>query len=96
MMMKTSKWDMAEFIDTKEDVIAHLTVALEENDIDFLLSVISALARSKGMAEIAQELGVSREGLNKSLSPGSNPAFGTIVKTLDSLGLQLRVESKSA
>jgi probable addiction module antidote protein len=95
-MMKTSKWDMAEFIDTKEDVIAHLTVAFEENDIDFLLSVISALARSKGMAEIAQDLGVSREGLYKSLSPGSNPAFGTVVKTLDSLGLRLRVEPKSA
>ena len=38
--MKTSKWDMAEFIETKEDVIAHLSVALEENDIDFLLSVL--------------------------------------------------------
>ena len=94
--MKTSKWDMAEFIDTKEDVIAHLTVALEENDIDFLLSVINALARSKGIAQIAQDLGVSREGLYKSLSPGSNPAFGTVVRTLDNLGLRLLVEPKRA
>jgi len=94
--MKTSKWDMEEFIDTKEDVIAHLTVALEENDIDFLLSVLNALARSKGMAQIASELGVSREGLYKSLTPGSNPAFGTVVKTLDNLGLKLNVEFKRA
>jgi DNA-binding phage protein len=41
---------MAEFIESKEDVITHLKVALEENDIDFLLSVLNALARSKGMA----------------------------------------------
>jgi len=94
--MKTSKWDMAEFIETKEDVIAHLTVALEENDIDFLLSVLNALARSKGMAEIASELGVTREGLYKSLTPGSNPAFGTVVKTLDTLGFKLNVELKKA
>ena len=94
--MKTSKWDMAEFIDTKEDVIAHLSVALEENDIDFLLSVLSALARSKGMAQIADDLGVSREGLYKSLSPGSNPAFGTVVKTLDTLGFKLNIELKHA
>ena len=94
--MKTSKWDMAEFIDTKEDVIAHLTVALEENDIDFLLSVLNALARSKGMGKIAEELGVSREGLYKSLSPGSNPAFGTVVKTLDTLGFKLNIELKKA
>ena len=87
---------MAEFIDTKEDVIAHLAVALEENDIDFLLSILNALARSKGMAEIAADLGVSREGLYKSLSPGSNPAFGTVVKTLDSLGFKLNIELKQA
>ena len=93
--MKTSKWDMAEFIETKEDVIAHLKVALEENDIDFLLSVINALARSKGMAQIAGELGVSREGLYKSLTPGSNPAFGTVIKTLDTLGFKLNIELKN-
>jgi probable addiction module antidote protein len=94
--MKTSKWDMAEFIDTEEDVIAHLSVALAENDIDFLLSVLNALARSKGMAQIAVELGVSREGLYKSLAPGSNPAFGTVVKALDNLGFKLNIELKHA
>jgi probable addiction module antidote protein len=94
--MKTSKWDMAEFIETKEDVIAHLTVALEENDIDFLLSVLNALARAKGMAQIAAELGVSREGLYKSLSPGNNPTFGTVVKTLDTLGFKLSIQQKKA
>ena len=94
--MKTSKWDMAEFIDTKEDVIAHLSVALEENDVDFLLSVLNALARSKGMTQIAADLGVSREGLYKTLSPGSNPSFGTVVKTLDYLGFKLNIEYRKA
>jgi probable addiction module antidote protein len=86
--MKTSKWDMAEFLDTKEDIIAHLSLALEENDIDFLLSVLNSLARSKGMAQIALELGVSREGLYKSLTPGSNPAFGTYSKNPQYFGIQ--------
>ena len=94
--MKTSKWDMAEFIDTKEDVIAHLKVALEENDVDFLLSVLNALARSKGMAKVAADLGVTREGLYKTLSPGSNPAFATVVKTLNNLGFKLNIEFKKA
>jgi len=85
---------MAEFMETKEDIIAHLSVALEENDIDFLLSVINALARAKGMTQIAAELGVSREGLYKSLAKGSNPAFGTVVKTLDNLGFKLNIELK--
>ena len=53
----------------EEDVIAHLTVALEENEIDFLLSILNSLVRSKGMAQIAAELGVSREGLIKPWPP---------------------------
>ena len=94
--MKTSKWDMAESMDTKEDVLAHLALAIEDNDIDFLLSTLNALARAKGMAQIAADLGVSREGLYKSLSPGSNPSFATVVKTLDNLGFKLNVEVKQA
>ena len=92
--MKASKCDMAEFIDTKEDVIAHLTVALEENDTKFLLDVIGALARSEGMSQIARELGVTREGLYKSLAPAGNPSFETILKLLDILGFCLKVEQK--
>jgi probable addiction module antidote protein len=89
-----SDWDPAEFIDTKEDVIAHLTVALEENDTKFLLDVIGALARSEGMSQIARELGVTREGLYKSLAPAGNPSFETILKLLDILGFRLKVEQK--
>jgi probable addiction module antidote protein len=48
------------------------------------------------MAQIADELGVTREGLYKSLAPGCNPAFGTVVKTLDHLGFKLNVALKQA
>ncbi|MDR3334728.1 MAG: putative addiction module antidote protein [Treponema sp.] len=91
---KTSLWDMAEFINTKEDVIALFTVALDENDIDFLKSGINALARSKGMTAIARELGVTREGLYKSLSLNGNPSFTTMIKLLDNLGFRLKIEQK--
>jgi probable addiction module antidote protein len=94
--MEVSKWDMAEFIDTKEDVIAHLAVALEENDTEFLLDLIGALARSAGMSQIARELGVTREGLYKSLAPTGNPSFETVLKLLDILGFRLRIEQKAS
>jgi probable addiction module antidote protein len=87
---------MAEFIDSKEDVIAHLEVALAENDAEFLFEVIGALARSEGMTQIAREMGLSREGLYRSLSLGGNPSFETVMKLLDLLGFRLRVEQKSA
>jgi probable addiction module antidote protein len=94
--MKTSKWDLAEVLDDKEDVIAAIELALADNDTEFLFKVIGSLARSDGMTQIARELGVTREGLYKSLSPGGNPSFETILKLLDVLGFRFKVERKSA
>jgi probable addiction module antidote protein len=89
-----SNWDPAEFIETKEDVIANLSVALEDGDIEYLLKIMGDIARSEGMSQIARELGVTREGLYKSLAPAGNPSFGTVLKLLDILGFRLRVEQK--
>ncbi|MDR1178428.1 MAG: putative addiction module antidote protein [Spirochaetaceae bacterium] len=90
------KWDPADDIETKEDVAATLEAALEENDTEFLLSVIGDITRSEGMTRIAHELGVTREGLYKSLSATGTPSFETILKLLDILGFRLRVERKTA
>ena len=93
---KTTQWDPVKYINTKEDVAALLEAALEENDPDFLLSVIGDISRSKGMAHLARELGIDRAGLYKALAPDGNPSFKTVFKLLNLLGMQLRVERKSA
>jgi len=89
-----TEWDMAANIRTKSDVIAHLEAALAENDVPFLLSVMGDIARSEGMSKIASEMGLSREGLYRSLSPDGNPSFETVIKLLGLLGLRLTVERK--
>ena len=91
-----TKYDPADFINSKEDVIASLEVALEEDDTDLLLEVIGDIARSKGMAKIAKELNLDRKGLYKSLAPDGNPSFRTIFKLFDILGLRVRLEFKVA
>jgi probable addiction module antidote protein len=89
-------WDPADEIETKEDVIAYLEVALEENDPAFLLKTIGHIARSKGMVQLAKELNLDRAGLYKALSPEGNPSFVTVVKVLDNLGFQLNITQKKA
>ena len=91
-----SKYDPAEYINSKEDVIAFLEGAIEENDPDFLLQTIGDIARSKGMAKIAKELNIDRAGLYKALAPDGNPSFRTVFKLLDLLGMRVRLEQKSA
>jgi probable addiction module antidote protein len=92
--MKVYDWDMADDIETKEDVYAFLEAAFEENNLDTLLDVLGAIARSKGMAAIAKETGLNRESLYKSFSREGNPLFGTVVKVLDALGFQLSIKQK--
>ena len=94
--IKTKKWDPAEIIETKEDVIAFLEDAIEENDPEFLFKTIGYIARSKGMAQIARELDLNREGLYTALSPQGNPSFITVARVLDNLGFRLSIKMKEA
>ena len=89
-------WDPADDIETSEDVIAVLEAALEENDPEFLLSVIGDIARSKGMLKLAKELNLDRRGLYRAFSPDGNPYFLTVVKVLDNLGFKLSIQQKQA
>jgi len=91
-----SKYDPAEYIETKKDVIAFLEGALEENDPEFFFKTIGYIARSKGMAKIAKELNLNREGLYTALSPQGNPSFITIARVLDNLGFRLSLQLKKA
>jgi probable addiction module antidote protein len=85
-MEKITDWDIAEVLDTKEDILAHIQIAIEDNNIDFLFAILDSIPRAEGTKEIADELGLTREEL---LAKG-NVAF------LDLMGFRLRVESKSA
>ena len=91
-----SDWSLADEIETREDVVGILEAAFEENDMEFLFKVIGDIARSKGMTQIARELGLNRESLYRSLSQGGNPSFTTVVKVLDSLGFCISIKLKNA
>jgi len=90
------KWDLADEIKTKEDVMGVLDAALEENDPVLLLSVIGDIARSKGMSQLARELNLSRKGLYKSFSKEGNPSFLTVMGVLDNLGYGINIYQKKA
>jgi probable addiction module antidote protein len=91
-----SDWNLADEIETREDVIGILEAALEENDTEFLFKVIGDIARSKGMAQIARELNLNREGLYTALSPQGNPSFTTMMRVLDNLGFRLSILKKAS
>jgi probable addiction module antidote protein len=93
-----SDWNLADQVETSEDVTgtleAVIELAIQENDLEYLLQAIGEIARSKGMAQIARDLNLDRTSLYKSLSPEGNPSFFTVAKVSDNLGYQLSVKQK--
>jgi probable addiction module antidote protein len=65
---------------------------MEENDPSLLAAALGDIARARNMSQLAKEVGISREGLYKALSGEGNPAFYTISKVINALGLRLTVE----
>jgi probable addiction module antidote protein len=88
---KTLPWDSAEYLETKEDIVAYLEAVFEDGDPALISHALGVIARAKGMSQIAQAAGLGRESLYKALSPEGNPEFATVLKVLQALGLKLKV-----
>ena len=87
---QTRPWDPAEHLETEEDMAAYLNVALEEGDLSLIMASPGDIARAQRMAVVAQETGLGRESLDKSLSVNGNPEFATVLKVVRALGLRLQ------
>jgi probable addiction module antidote protein len=93
---KTTKYDVAEYLRTTEEMAAYLEACLEEADGDaaFVAKALGNIARAKGMTQVARDAGLSRESLYKALSGERSPEFETILKVISALGLKLHAEAR--
>ncbi|NMM02027.1 putative addiction module antidote protein [Paraburkholderia sp. RP-4-7] len=89
--IKTRQWDSAEHLKTETDMAEYFEACLLEGSDDpaFLAHALGVIARARGMAQLARDTGISREGLYKALSEDGNPSFATIIKVIRALGLEL-------
>lgn len=74
---------------------AYLEASIEEaaGDAALIAKALGDIARSKGMAQVARDSGLSRESLYKALSGERSLTFDTIFKVISALGLKLNVET---
>lgn len=88
---KFSRYDVVDYLKTEEDLAAYLEACMEEagHDAAYIAAALGDIARARGMAQLAKDTGISREGLYKALSPDGNPSLATILKVVKALGLKL-------
>jgi probable addiction module antidote protein len=92
-MRKTTRFDAADYLDSKERQVAYITAALETGDADL---VRDALGIARGMREIAKNAGLNRESLYKALGENGNPGFATMMRIVRALGLTLSARPATA
>jgi probable addiction module antidote protein len=92
---KTEPYDVAKFLRTPEEMAQYLDAWLADapDDVSGIARALGDIARARGMAQVAEDSGLSRESLYRALSENGNPSFATILKVTKALGVRLHALS---
>ncbi|WP_286162267.1 addiction module antidote protein [Burkholderia sp. WP9] len=63
--------------------------ALETGDATYIATALGVVARAKGMAQIANETGLSSEQLYRSFSENGKPTLKTTLAVMKAVGIDL-------
>lgn len=91
----TTPYDVADYLQTPEEMADYLKASIEEaqGDTIFIAKALGDIARAKGIAQVAQDTGISRENLDREFSGNMMPSLDTVLKVLQALGLKLNIET---
>ena len=90
--IKTRPFDMANCLTDEHDIEEYMRQVLEDGDPAELGAALGAIARARGMSDLARDTGLSREGLYKSLSGERAPSTDTLFKVIKALGFKLTLQ----
>jgi probable addiction module antidote protein len=88
-MAKAEPFDAAEYLDSPEMIAAYLNEAFESEDASAITVAIGTVAHARGKSAVAEKAGLSRENLHRALGGEAKPEFGTVIKVLHALGIDL-------
>ncbi len=84
-------FDPVEFLDDAESIQAYIDEAVETGDAAFISESIGVVARAKGMTDLAEKTGLSRETLYRTLSSKGNPSLKTLIAITSALGVSVKI-----
>jgi probable addiction module antidote protein len=92
MAIETVPYDPADDLGDPQDQAALLAEAFASGDRRFITTALGAVARARGMASVAEEAGVTRPALYKSLAETGDPQLSTLLGVVKALGLRLAIQ----
>ena len=91
--LKCSEFDIARLLKSKKAMTEYLNQVIADGDDAELAAALGHIARAKGMVDVAQSSGLSREALYKALKPNTKPRFDTVLKVIQALGMRITVHA---
>jgi|CXWL01.1.fsa_nt_gi probable addiction module antidote protein len=79
MSTKTTLWDVADHLDSKDAILGYLEAVFEDGDAALIAAALNDVARAKGMAS------------DPALS--SDTDISAVIRTLKALGLELTAKA---
>ncbi len=96
MTEKLTTYDPATALVDDTEIAVFMAGALATGDAGYIAKCVGAVARAKGMADIAAETGLSREQLYRSFSEDGNPTLKSTLAVMKALGIQLTAKIPDA
>lgn len=87
--LEVRDFNAAEYLGRESSRIHLLRDAAESGNAHYLATAIGAVARARGLTQLARETGIKRQTLNKSFGPQGNPTLETLMTVLSALGLEI-------
>jgi probable addiction module antidote protein len=91
MPIELKSYDVAERLDSNDEIRHYLDAAFEDGDPAIIKNALANAARARGMSEIAKDAGITRAGLYRALSEDGNPTLETMLKLTRALGVRLAI-----
>lgn len=89
MDVKFSRYDTADYLKTEDDIADYLEAVMEDGDPALIAAALGDVARARNLSQLAREVGMSRQGLDKALSGEGNPTLATVMKVARALNIRL-------
>lgn len=92
MVLVTYPVELAPYYESEAAQEELLNDALATGHAGYIANALGIIARARGMAGLAADIGVKRQQLYRALSEDGNPTLETLTRVIRALGFRLSVE----
>ena len=90
--MSAPEAESSQFKDNPKEIARYLTEAFASDDFRTILAALSKVLRAQNVMALSRATGLRRERFYRPFLGTAGPDFGAVIKLLEGLGVQFKVE----